>query len=128
MITFLVDSNIFLRYILKDNVTQWKLAQDYFIKARRGEVKLIFLSDVILEIEFVLRKYYRKSNQEISQYLSSLLAAPYIEIEKREILYSAFAVYQHTNIEIVDLILYFTAKSQEARILTFDKRLTKLNV
>ena len=128
MITYLVDSNLFLRLILKDNVNQWQKAYDHFIKAKRSEIKLIFIPEIITEIEFVLRKTYKKSRAEITQYLTSLLAASYIEIDNREIIQKALAIYQHRNIHIIDLILYFSAEKRNCKILSFDKQLLKLTV
>lgn len=128
MITYLVDSNIFLRLVLKDNINQYHEAYEYFTRAKRKEIKLTFIPEIITEIEFVLRKTYNKSRKEITQYLSSLFAAPYLEIENRNILQKALVVYQHKNIHIVDLILYFSAQQIGGQILSFDKNLNKFIV
>ena len=59
MITYLVDTNVFLRFVLKDNPLQYKKAEAYFHDAKNGDVRLVFLPDVIEEIVYVLQKVYK---------------------------------------------------------------------
>jgi len=59
MQAYYIDTNFFLRFILKDNLSQLKTVKEYFLKAKSGMIKIVCLTEIILEIEFVLRKVYK---------------------------------------------------------------------
>ncbi len=126
MKSYLVDSNFFLRYVLKDNLVMWKKSDNYFRKAKKGSIHLIFLSEVVLEIEYVLRKLYSLPRIEIQSNLLKLINASYIEIRNKEMLRLAFNYYIERSIDLVDLLLYFSSKNENIEILSFDKDYKKL--
>lgn len=128
MTSYFADTNIFLRFVLKDVPSQAQTAEKYFKHAKQREMRLIFMSETIVEIEYILRTVYKQTRIQISQYLSSLFAAPYIEVRNVENLQKALAIYQHSTIEFIDLLLYFTAQNENAEVLTFDKQLKKFSV
>lgn len=123
---YYIDANYFLRFILKDNLSQWKIANNYFEKAKQEKIKLVFLTEVILEIEYVLRKVYKLDRKLIFKYISTLLVINSFEVVDREILKSALLSYLNKNIDFVDAILYYKAKKRQAEVLSFDKDLEKL--
>jgi predicted nucleic-acid-binding protein len=124
---YYVDSNFFLRFILKDNLNQWKVANDYFKEAKLEKVKLVFLTETIIEIEYVLRKVYKLSRKIISKYLLTLLSISYFEITDRELLKNALLYYVKKNIDFVDIIIFLKAKEENAEVLTFDKDFDNLH-
>ena len=50
-----VDSNIFLRYLLKDDEKQFAQAEAWIERARRGELTLVVGPPVFFEIAWTLR-------------------------------------------------------------------------
>lgn len=126
MKVYYADTNVFLRFILGDISSQAKKARYYFSQAKKGQIKLIFLPEVIAEIEHILRKVYRLPKEEISQYLSSLIKSQYVHIDRRLAILNALEIYKNTNIDLVDIILFCTAKAENAQVLSFDKDVKKL--
>lgn len=126
MLVYYIDANYFLRFILKDNLTQWKIADNYFEKAKQEKIKLVFLTEVILEIEYVMRKVYKFNRKLIFKYISTLLVIDSLEIADREILKMAILIYLDKNIDLVDAILFYKAKGKQAEVLSFDKDFDKL--
>ncbi len=124
---YYVDSNFFLRFILKDNLNQWKVANDYFKEAKLEKVKLVFLTETIIEIEYVLRKVYKLSRKVIFKYLLTLLSINNFEITDKELLKEALLNYVEKNIDFVDIIIFLKARSQNAEVLTFDKDFDKIS-
>ena len=118
---YYIDANYFLRFILKDNLAQWKIANNYFEKAKQEKIKLVFLTEVILEIEYVMRKVYKLNRKLIFKYISTLLVINSFEVIDREVLKLALLTYLDKNIDFVDAILFYKAKSKQAGILSFDK-------
>lgn len=126
MLVYYIDANYFLRFILKDNLTQWKIANNYFEKAKQEKIKLVFLTEVIMEIEYVMRKVYKFDRKLIFKYISTLLIINSFEIADREVLKMALLSYLDKNIDFVDAILYYKAKSKQAEVLSFDKDFDKI--
>lgn len=123
---YYIDANYFLRFILKDNLIQWKIADNYFEKAKLEKVKLVFLTEVILEIEYVMRKVYKFERKLIFKYISTLLVINSFEIIDREVLKLALLVYLDKNIDFVDAILFYKSKNRQAEVLSFDKDFDKI--
>jgi len=126
MKAYLVDTNIFLRFILQDNKKFAQVAKKYFLKAKEGKVKLIFIPEVILEINYVLRKVYQLSRKEVAKHLSTLVKTPYFDIRNRDILIKALKIYSRINLDLADIILYVSAKKEGAHLLSFDKDFKKI--
>ena len=124
---YYIDANYFLRFILKDNLAQWKIANNYFEKAKQEKIKLVFLTEVILEIEYVMRKVYKLNRKLIFKYISTLLVINSFEIVDREVLKLALLTYLDKNIDFVDAILFYKSKNRQAEVLSFDKDFDKIN-
>lgn len=123
---YYIDANYFLRFILKDNLAQWKIANDHFEKAKLEKIKLVFLTEVILEIEYVIRKVYKLERKLIFKYISTLLVINSFEITDREVLKLALLGYLDKNIDFVDAILFYKSKNRQAEVLSFDKDFDKI--
>ena len=119
---YYIDANYFLRFILKDNFSQWKIANNYFEKAKQEKIRLVFLTEVLMEIEYVMRKVYKFERKLIFKYISTLLVINSFEITDREILKMALLTYLNKNIDFVDGIIFYKAKNRQAEVLSFDKR------
>lgn len=126
MKSYFADTNFYLRFILKDNKNQTKKTKGFLAIAKKGKIKIIFLPEVILEMEFVLRSVYSLSRKEIVRYLFPLIKTDYLEIQEREIWLLAFKIFQETNLSLFDIFLFLKAKKEKAEILSFDKDFKKL--
>ncbi len=124
---YFADTNVFLRFLLEDNLKFTKKAGAYFTLAKKGQIKVVILSVIILEIEYVLRKVYSQSRQEITKQISSLIKSVYFEVEDRSLWLEVMELYSKVNIDMVDLLLFVKAKTNKAEVLTFDQKLAKLS-
>ena len=64
-----VDTNILLRLLIKDDDIKKKACERLLEKAKRKEIHLYILPIVIMEIVWVLEKYYkldRKTTRELT--------------------------------------------------------------
>ena len=128
MVTYLVDTNILLRLFLRDNESQAKIVDKYFQNCKKGKLKIVVLSEVIPEIEFVLRKFYKIDKKVIVKYLSGLVNTLYIEIEKRVVWKQAINIYRTNNVDIIDSLLYAESMNRKNEILCFDKDFNKIKL
>lgn len=126
MKTFFVDANAFLRFLLNDIPKQKKEFEQLLNKAKKSEVELIVPQIIIFEINFVLKKFYNFSKEEITDKLQSIVKAPYLKVQDREILLNAIKLYSKNNLSLTDCFLYAKAREEESNIFTFDKNLQKI--
>lgn len=125
---FCIDTNVFLRFILKDNDSLFLEATLLIEKGSKGEVKLFTPSVIIFEISFVLSSVYKVSRQEIVESLESILSTPYIEVEDNRDLNHALTLYKtHASLSLIDSFLIAKSRSMGAELFTFDKKLKKLS-
>ena len=126
MTRYVVDTNVFLRFLLKDNKKYFSQAKKYFLQAKEGKIILILLPPVVFEIDYVLKGVYSLSRQESAKILSFLVKSPDLEVEERKILIEAIEKYKKINIDLVDIYLATAAKQQKAKMLSFDKDFKKI--
>lgn len=124
---FIVDTNIFIRFLLKDNKKFYQQAKKYFNDAKEKKIVLILLSQVVFEIDYVLRSVYKLSRKESADILKNLIKSPYLQVENRQVIGEAVEKYAEKNIDLVDLFLIETARKEKVEILSFDKDFSKLD-
>jgi len=121
----IVDTNVFLRFLLEDIPSQKKEAEKLFRKAQKGSIEIIVPQIIIFEIEFILRKYYQFPITEISSKIKSLLNAEYFQISERPLFLKSLEIYQSKNISFVDSFLVSFAELEGFELYSFDKKLLK---
>ena len=127
MKSYLVDTNVFLRFFLKDNIPLFIEASQLFEKASKGKVQLFASNIVFFEISFVFKSVYKLSREEIIENLEPILSSPYIQWSEQQNLQTALAIYAtHPSLSLVDCYLHVKAKTMEAELFTFDENLKKL--
>jgi len=94
MKTYFVDTNYFLRLLLKEDEKQFDQVYSLFQQAIKNEVKLCTSIVVLFEIYWVLSSFYKQNKPQVCQYLEKILAMSYIEIEKRETFTYALSIYK----------------------------------
>lgn len=123
-----VDTNYFLRFLLKDINEQYKEAKQLLISASEGKCDLLTSTVVIFEIYWVLSSYYEKNKSEIVSTLQKLLSLQFITIEERQILLDGIVLFARTGLSLEDCYNICYAKSKVIKqngFKTFDKKLEK---
>jgi predicted nucleic-acid-binding protein len=123
---YIVDTNVFLRFILGDVVSQQTRAEKFFKKSSESDIKLIVPQIVIFEIEFALTKYYGFDKEDIISKLDTILSATFLSIEDKKIFMNAFLIYKNHSISLPDAFLLSKSQEEQTEIFSFDKKLEKL--
>ena len=117
----IVDANVILRYLLKDN------DKFYDTAAKIIDNNLIFIPfEVIAEVVYVLEKIYKVPRIEIQETLNILFDYPNVSTVEKETLNEALHIYQEKNIDFVDSILIAHNYVNKHIIHSFDKKVNKL--
>lgn len=121
-----IDTNYFLRFLLKDVDHQHNAVKNLFLDASEGKTNLITSTIVFFEIYWVLVSFYKKNKNELVEALQKILKLTFIELKEREILMSSLILFHNTNLDLEDCYNIYFAKTQKVQVFkTFDKQLEK---
>lgn len=122
------DANVFLRFLLEDVPAQAEQAARLLSKAKLRAIKLSVLQITIFEIHFSLEKYYKLSKDQIVDKIGTIISTPYLDIQDRNGLQNALALYNGSHIDFVDCFMICATQDAGAELFTFDEDLQKLAV
>lgn len=116
----ILDTNAILRFILQDNQEQAN-----FVEEQMLQNKFLIPMEVIAEIVYVLSRVYKIDRESIRQLVGNILYLPNAIIPCKQIAESALQLYALENLDFVDCILISYAKTENYKIISFDKKLNK---
>ncbi len=118
-----VDTNVFLRFFVKDVEILYERARALFEKAEAGKIKLETSELVIAEIVWVLESFYGFTRKEITGVLAVLLASRNIKIAGHARISAAVDLYSSGNMDFIDAYNMAFIKSKEfTKVATFDSK------
>lgn len=106
---FLVDTNVLIRLIVKDDEIKFNTIVNLVEKVENNELTLIIPTVVIAECCWVLKSYYKLDKQEISEYLVDIIESENVEAEE-DISIDALRLYANKNVDFADALLSVKAK------------------
>ena len=119
----LIDANVILRYLLRDNEDLYAKAEEVFNDVMEGKAKILILESVIAEVVYVLQRIYNVSRKEISEILKELIELRGVKVSNRGQMLKALEIFSEKKLDFVDCIL--CAYGNENKVITFDKGLKK---
>lgn len=115
MSEILVDTNVVLRYLLRDNEVQSQIAKVLIQSGAR------LLPEVLMETSHVLRTFYEIDRPNIAKQLLNVLH--WAEIENKNVMIRAVEIFAETKLDFVDCILAAYHELKGCVVFTFDKKL-----
>lgn len=128
MKNIIIDTNVFLRYLLNDVPSQVNKIEAIFKQAKKGRLRLFVPQIIIFEIAYALDKFYKFPKSISVEKLKSVLSADFLEIQDVDSLKNSLETYSKEPISFVDCFLIARARLEEAEIFTFDQKLRKLTM
>ena len=121
-----VDTNYFLRFLLKDNNLQHRNAKQLFLSAARGEIEVATSLIVFFEVYWVLKSYYEKKKDELNTTLNKILSLTFIKLAEREKLTKSLKLFASTTLSLEDCYNLILAKELAVEnFASFDEKLKK---
>jgi predicted nucleic acid-binding protein len=122
-----LDTNIFLRYLTKDDEEKAYKVLDLLKKIERGEEKAITSPLVIFELIFTLQKYYKLSREEIRDLVLPLINLRGLKLPYKAVFEKALEAFPNINVSFADLFNYFFMLEHEVKeIYSYDEDFDKL--
>ena len=123
---FAIDTNILIRFLVKDDIKQADLVYQQFIQAEQEKQEFFVPLLVVLEMIWVLQSAYKISDQDIVSTLSDLLQMPVLKFQAPAILHQFINSANKTNFDLSDVLIAHAALFSECqKVLTFDKKASK---
>lgn len=121
-----LDTNVLVRYLVRDDPGQAAAADAVFAELRTGRQGFIG-REVVVELVWVLERSYKFGREAIAAVLEGLLAAPEIVVENADDLAEAIGRYERQGIGLADLMILAAARRAGAQpLISFDRRLARV--
>lgn len=119
-----LDTNVLVRYLVKDDKKQAERATSYIRKATADGEACFINSIVLCELAWVLESAYEYEKKEIAAVLEQILLTRQLEIEYKDIVRQAIHDYGQANGDLADHLLGRINQSEGCEhTATFDRAL-----
>ena len=122
----LIDANVILRYLLKDDEELFRKAFEILERVKIGQETVIIPESVLTEVVYVLLKIYEVSREVIVEKLQGLLSYRGVINPDKGDLAEAIRMFGSSKLSFVDCVLCAKAISHRMDVLTFDEDLKKV--
>lgn len=129
MTVHFVDSNIFLRFLTRDDPKKASRCRLLFERAINGHIQLETNYLVLAEIIWTLESYYLFNKNKIIPMIESLLNTPNLEIQGADLIAQTMAIWSLENIDFIDSFNAAYMKNREIEnIFSYDKDYDKIDI
>ena len=97
-----IDTNIFLRYLTKDDPLKYDKCREIFKRGVGGKIGLVTSGMVIAKLIWTLLSYYRIPKADVIEKLSIIVSTENLSIPDRDIIAEALVLYSRKNIDYID--------------------------
>jgi uncharacterized protein len=97
-----VDTNVFLRYLTKDDLSKYERCREMFRRSLEGEIAISTSGMVIAELIWTLLSYYKVPKAEVIEKVSVILGTESLFIPDKDVLADALVLYGRKNIDFID--------------------------
>ena len=122
---YILDTNVFVRFFIKDIADQAKKAEELLIEIEEERIKGWISILVLDELIWTLENFYKLKRTEYIPHLIKLISLPniaIIEIEKNKLI-RIIELMEKNKIDFTDLYLLFI--SENKKVFSFDKDFKK---
>jgi predicted nucleic-acid-binding protein len=118
------DTNVLLRYFLKDDPEQFALASKAFDQAKARDESIWISTIVLAEFIWTLSVRKKPGRLALADLVADLLEIRELEFESEDAVLEALRTYRASSIGFVDALLSVLARAQGCRaLLSFDKKM-----
>jgi predicted nucleic acid-binding protein len=102
MLSIFLDTNILLRFFVRDDETKAQQALELLLRVEAGEEKIITSSLVIFETIFTLQRFYKVPRTQIKELLLPILSLRGVILPEKQLFAQALDLYCQKNISFAD--------------------------
>ena len=117
----LIDTNVIIRFLAADIEEQHLMSVDIMRQIQSGKLKVEILGEVLMEVLFIMVKFYKETKKDVIKNLQSLLRLEGVVNRDKFILIETLNVMQKKNIDYVDALICTKNVLQGYGKISFDK-------
>ncbi len=121
----LIDANIIVRFLVGDDERLYEKSVKIFESIEKGKQKAIVCEAVLMEVYFVMTKFYKLPKAEVIPDLKRILSLEGAINNDKSVLLEALSILEYTNIDFVDALLCAKSKFFGYEVVSFDKDIGK---
>ena len=127
---YLLDTNIFLRFLVKENKKDYVECNKLFEEIDALKIEAIVTGMVLAEMSWVLGSYYKQKPDTIAEKLQGIIKMKGLTVVDDYDWISAVRIYSERKVKFVDAILATMPKvvSKEWVVVSYDEDFRKLRV
>jgi predicted nucleic-acid-binding protein len=116
-----LDTNIFVRYFIKDDPEQTRLAVNLIFSLSASEPGWVGLA-IFMELDWVLNHILKVKKDRVVEIFDTLLVSRELVVENMETVREALQLYRSHNTDFSDCLIAASARAAGcARTVTFDR-------
>lgn len=120
------DTNVIIRYLLRDVEAQYAEAEAFFEAVRLGKKQAVILESVLVECLYILTKFYQVPRREAADALAGLLHYKGTVVAgNSDCLHEALVLFGSGALDPVDCLVVAHGRQQGLPVVSFDKKLKK---
>ncbi len=123
-----IDTNIFLRAIVKEDEQTFNDCLSFLKTVSNGRIKAITSTLVFMEINFVLLSFYKFPKEKVQQILESILDLPHLKIVDVFDMREAIETYKKTKVKFIDCLIASLLRKKDSKIVSYDLDFDKLKI
>lgn len=124
MTKIFLDSNVWIRYFLRDN-NQFEEVKNLITAIEEGKFSPYTSAIVLLEICFVLQRYYKYPKNNLESYLRAVLKLRNLTLIEKTDTDKALLYFHEHNIKFSDCLIA-SQIPKDMTLVTFDKEFDKI--
>ena len=97
-----VDTNVFMRYLTRDDPAKYEKCREMFKRALKGEITISTSAMVIAELIWTLLSYYKVPKADVVEKISVIVGTDNLFIPDKDVLADALVLYARKNIDFID--------------------------
>jgi len=121
----LIDTNIIIRFLIGDHKEHLIESTRIFEEIELGNLQVEILDVVLMEVLFVLTKFYDLPKSDVVTDLKAILALEGVINSNKVILFDALSLFVDKNVDFVDALICTKSKLQGYEWLSFDQDVIK---
>lgn len=125
MKTFILDTNVVLRFLLADDPKHSPRAKQLFELAESGAVRLYLSHVVLAELVWTLASFFKFSRHQIGATLRGLVLHDGIEMDDQQVALIALEHFAHVNADYPDCYIAALALAREQPVASYDRDFRK---
>lgn len=120
-----IDTNVWLRFILKDNENQFEPTSQLITLVEEGKLRPYISTIVLLEIACVLKSFYKISKNKIIEDLYTILETRNITIIEKTNFKKSLELSKNSNLKLSDSVI-ISSLPKEILMCTWDEEIKKV--